>query len=699
MRIRDWKLRTKLVGAFLGASALTLVVGLIGVMGIRDISASGDQLATMEEIKAEFLLREIDHLTWVQKAARFRGDPQVKTVDVETDDHRCGLGNWYYGAGRTSAQSAVPELTEQLDKLEAFHKGLHGSAIKIEKLLQSGDRDRAAAVYESESLINLAELQKILKKARQTIQKHADAVHQLSESNAARSKGMATAGMIVGALLSVLLGWLVARMITRPVAELTVAAGKIAEGDLDCHVASHSRDEIGQLAEGFGELIRYMKEMSEAADGISRGTLDTQIRVRSDRDRLAISFNRALKALRELTGQTQQLIRAAQEGNLDVRGRAEGFEGGFKDLVESINLMMDSVVTPLRETGTVLDQMAKQDLTVRLTGAYRGEFARLTEALNTTIGTLEESLSQVSTGAEQVAVASDQIAKGSQHMAQASSEQASSLEEVSATLQEVSSMAAQNASNAQEALGLSDQARDTVSEGMESMQHLSEAIDRIKQSSDETAKIVKTIDEIAFQTNLLALNAAVEAARAGEAGKGFAVVAEEVRNLAMRSAESAKSTSDLIEVAIGNTANVVTLNSTVCEKLEKISSQVLRVREGVGEIAAASEQQNDGIQQVNTAVEQMNQVTQQTAANAEESASVSEELSSQAEEMNELVAQFRLTSRKRHIKAPTRSAQVRKSSEPEAVVKPKENGHDRLDWPPLDGADLNLDDGWTSVGF
>jgi len=179
---------------------------------------------------------------------------------------------------------------------------------------------------------------------------------------------------------------------------------------------------------------------------------------------------------------------------------------------------------------------------------------------------------------------------------------------------------------------------------MESMQRLSTAINQIKVSTDETAKIVQKIDEIAFQTNLLALNAAVEAARAGDAGKGFAVVAEEVRNLAMRSAEAAKSTAQMIAESMENVENGVALNHEVLAKLGEINGQVQKVSAVMVEVAAASAQQSQGIEQINTAVEQMSQVTEENAANSEESASAAEELSGQAETVRALVATFHLSS-------------------------------------------------------
>jgi methyl-accepting chemotaxis protein len=204
-------------------------------------------------------------------------------------------------------------------------------------------------------------------------------------------------------------------------------------------------------------------------------------------------------------------------------------------------------------------------------------------------------------------------------------------------------MTRQNSENAREARSLSKSAELAVEHGVESMNRLSDAIGRIKASSDATAKIIKTIDEIAFQTNLLALNAAVEAARAGDAGKGFAVVAEEVRNLAMRSAEAAKNTANLIEESVHNSENGVNLNKEVLNNLNEINGQVKKVGAVMSQIAAASEQQTQGVDQVNSVITQMNLVTQQIASNAEESASGAEELAGQSDELKSMVRAFKLS--------------------------------------------------------
>ncbi|MCF8039576.1 MAG: MCP four helix bundle domain-containing protein [Desulfohalobiaceae bacterium] len=246
--------------------------------------------------------------------------------------------------------------------------------------------------------------------------------------------------------------------------------------------------------------------------------------------------------------------------------------------------------------------------------------------------------SGLSEGSEQVASASGQVSSASQSLAEGASQQASSLEETSSSLEEIASQTRQNADNAEQADKAVKDSGQMVESGVSSMQRMNSAINEIKESSNETSKIIKTIDEIAFQTNLLALNAAVEAARAGEAGKGFAVVAEEVRNLAQRSAEAAQNTSQLIEKSQENANNGVSVAEEVAKQLGSIQQSSTKVNTLIGEITAASKEQAQGIDQVNTAVSEMDKVVQQNASNSEESASAAEELSSQAEEMERMVA-------------------------------------------------------------
>jgi len=276
-------------------------------------------------------------------------------------------------------------------------------------------------------------------------------------------------------------------------------------------------------------------------------------------------------------------------------------------------------------------------------------------------------------GSEQIASAAGQVSAASQSLAEGASEQASSLEETSSSLEEMASMTRRNTDSAVKVNDLARQARTAADTGAADMNAMAAAMKEIKTSGDDIAKIIKTIDEIAFQTNILALNAAVEAARAGEAGMGFAVVADEVRNLAQRAAQSAKETSAKIENSVAKTAQGVQISDKVAQSLQEIISKVRQVDELAAEVASASKEQSQGISQVNVAVAQMDKVTQSNAASAEESASAAEELNAQAACLKQSVADLL-----RLVGGNQTTHARRENSPPEAgetaTYKPRRNG-------------------------
>jgi len=256
---------------------------------------------------------------------------------------------------------------------------------------------------------------------------------------------------------------------------------------------------------------------------------------------------------------------------------------------------------------------------------------------NSIVKPVSAAIDGLSDSSSQVTMAAGEISNTSQDMANGATQQASNLEEISASLNEITSMTKQTADNARNADVLVRDSVEKAKAGQDAMGRLNEAVIEIQGSSNETAKILKDIDEIAFQTNLLALNAAVEAARAGEAGKGFAVVAEEVRNLAQRSAESAKKTAHLIESSQASSLRGVSLANETSEAIEKITEVSNKIAVIVNEITTAAEEQARGVTQVNSAIGNMDQITQANAAGSEELAASSEELSSQSLIMNGLM--------------------------------------------------------------
>ncbi len=364
--------------------------------------------------------------------------------------------------------------------------------------------------------------------------------------------------LIVAGVVGVFAWWMAGR-VANPLANAADLAERLAVGDTSREIeALASEDESGRLNASLRRLLAYMRELTAASEKVAAGDMHIALTPKSERDELSRAFMTVAQVNAQLIAEVGGITRSALDGRLSARGDAEQFRGSYRELVEGVNRTLDAVVEPLTEATSVLERLAARDLTARVEGTYKGDHAKITDALNAAAENLDAALADVWSTAEQVAAASGQIGSGSHALAQGANEQASTLQEVSSSLQELTSRTRQNAGNAQTARSLADEARSSAETGTAGMGRLQDAMGRIKQSSDATAKIVKTIDEIAFQTNLLALNAAVEAARAGEAGRGFAVVAEEVRSLALRSAEAAKNTANLIEEAVQNAEGGVT---------------------------------------------------------------------------------------------------------------------------------------------
>ncbi len=282
------------------------------------------------------------------------------------------------------------------------------------------------------------------------------------------------------------------------------------------------------------------------------------------------------------------------------------------------------------------------DLTQRVDADTNDELGQLGKWFNAFVKKIHDTIVQVNASAQEVAAGATQIKEGSNRLAEGTSNQASSIEEISASLEEMSATITQNADNAGNADKLAKEAMNSATNGHNAMKRMADAINRIKTSSDETANIVKTIDEIAFQTNLLALNAAVEAARAGDAGKGFAVVAEEVRALAQRSANAARETTSLITTATANADTGVKISDEVRKILGEIVDGSTKVNTLISEIATACKEQSDGIGQINEGMSSIDRVTQENSASSEESAAAASQMDDQVGKLADLVGTFKV---------------------------------------------------------
>jgi methyl-accepting chemotaxis protein len=349
------------------------------------------------------------------------------------------------------------------------------------------------------------------------------------------------------------------------------------------------------------------------------------------------------RAVLHVAEQTSSLIQATRDGNFAQPPPQDEFKGVYAELVRNTAEMTQAVARPLHEAKSVLERVAAGDLQARVLSDYKGEFLHIKVALNGALDSLGGALWRVQRSADNVARATDEISSTGQDVTEGAAQQAESLKNVSIALEALTDMSGQGLGLAERTQQRTSLAETSAARGVQHMQLLSRAVEDIKSKSDETARIVRSIDAIAFQTNLLALNAAVEAARAGEAGRGFAVVADEVRSLAVRSAEAARSSSDLIEASMASADMGVTLNREVQEMLAEISDRIHEISQAMIEAAASSAAQSDGVRRINEMVESVSLVTQRNASGATAASSAANQLSSEVEQLRQVVAGFRLS--------------------------------------------------------
>lgn len=639
--LNNLKIRAKLLTMMGISLALTIAVGGFSLVRMSAVNAEGENIALTFLPSVNYLgemsatIRRVQSLQFQHIA--MPDEAGFKDIEASLAAADSAL------KASEKAYDALPDQPEEKAAYARFVAAWDVYMAPWEKirLLSRAQKVREANAALTGMLDSYVVADKALSAVSDINEKAALVATQHASSLYAQSKLFVIVLIIISAILGMALSLLISGRVAKTIAILAERTESLRNS---C-IAGTRR---GLTAMSVGDLSVTVKpttmpinntDTDEIGD-ISRA-VDTII---SDIKETIAAFSSTQNTIRKVIGDTQMLVDAAGHGDLAKRADAAIHHGAFRQLVEGMNGTLAAVATPIGEAKSVLGRLADKDLTGRMSGSYEGDYAEMQASINLAIQNLETTITQVATASDQVAAASTQITAGGMSLASGASEQAASLEEVSASVQEFASMAKKSAASATEAQQMSMDARTNATEGAARMQRLTDAVTEIKQSSSETAKIMKSIEEIAFQTNLLALNAAVEAARAGDAGRGFAVVADEVRSLAIRSAEASKSTAELIERGLASAERGVSLNAEVSQSFGRINEQVGRVAQVMSEIATAATHQASGVSQINVALEQLNQVTQSVAANAEESASAAEELNSQAASLKDTVAAFTLDS-------------------------------------------------------
>jgi len=464
--------------------------------------------------------------------------------------------------------------------------------------------------------------------------------------------------------------------ISRPIDESLKIIDRVSVNDITNKVNTAGlQGDYLKIANGINAIVDKLGNIQNSLVKVSSGDMSDlamyeKVGRRSEQDQLMPAMVRMMRAINLLIADADVLAKAGLEGNLEARADVSAHQGAYKEIVQGVNNFIEAVAKPVGEVISVMQDVAKGDLTVRVDGGYQGEFAQLKENINKSLSSLESTIGQVSEAVQQVNSGSQQIADASQSLSQGATEQAASLEEITSSMTEIGSQITKNAESAGNASRLSNNTKTSAETGARNMEKMVEAMRDINLSSQQIAKVNKVIDDIAFQTNLLALNAAVEAARAGVHGKGFAVVADEVRNLAGRSAKAARETAEMIDASTRKAENGLAVAEESAVTFKQIVDGIVKVAVIASEIAVASNEQAQGISQVNQGLGQIDQVTQQNTAHAEETAAAAEQLSGQASHLLTLAAQFQISeSASAYVTAPAPKHAVAARPAPKADSK------------------------------
>ncbi len=623
----------KLISGFIGVAMMVLIVGVVGYRSASNMEVETTNILEASPLTDAAMEMKLAVQTDIGLIMEFLATTDAKALDIRWEEHEAQI-KWFdmfadgILRGAETSEGMIYAAKDQklktiVKEADDFHNDDFQPALK--------------EIYDLklEEFVLMAEAESAMK----GMEKAYDNIIEMTEAFESRIKERITSRMASGASADSIMRkentWADLSMeIKSTIAESRIIieeAGQSFEaGNLNAFVTEYQEE--SDIFDGWVNALLKGANTSEgliaAIDVASLRNAILEIdKIHNERfNMLSKKFMADQKRLAEIKvalGKADELGDSIGNKMTSMLGGVEdGAKAAIDAAANSSKAITESALTQIM-SGVVVGFLIAIGLGILITRS-------ITRPIN-------EVIEGVGDGAEQVASASSEISASSQALAEGATEQASSLEETSSSLEEMTSTVQQNADNAGQAQQLSTVAKETAEKGASAVGKMIESVNEINKSSEEVSKIIKVIDEIAFQTNLLALNAAVEAARAGEHGKGFAVVAEEVRNLAGRSAEAAKSTAGLIESSMVKAKQGSDLAVESGEVLNEIVRNTTKAEDLISEIAAASREQAEGINQVTQAVTQMDQVTQQNSAFSEETASSSEELSSQAESLKGLV--------------------------------------------------------------
>ncbi len=672
-KLNDLKIAQKLFSSFI---IISLIVSYLVISSSKSILELDDRDTYMYEncvLALEKLGYVLEQISEFKKAFREQLIADTPEKRLEEINLRKQISvkitqylSEYEKAISTSEERALYEkfVSERAKLLEIGNK--------FEGLVLSGNLDEAKILLNGDFTTQEVTYSNAIKAL---LDFNAHFAEKIATDNTIRANEVVTWNYILGFIvvaLGIIFGYVITKLITKPINEVKSMIELMAGGQLGKRLNLTQKDELGEMGRALDDFVdKLQKYVIGALNQLSRGDFSAHIPPQSDKDEIAPAVNKTVEEIKGVVKEIKELVAEATEGKLSTRGDLSKLQGGYAEIVKGINSLLDAVVIPVQEGSKVLEVMATGDLTVRMTGEYKGDFRiikesinQLGEALNGVLTEITEAVQATASASNQISASAEEMAAGAQEQSAQASEVASAVEEMTSTIVETTKNANYAAENAKIAGNTAQTGSSVVYETVEGMKRISDVvgnaagtIQALGKSSDQIGEIVQVINDIADQTNLLALNAAIEAARAGEQGRGFAVVADEVRKLAERTTKATKEIAVMIKTIQKDTADAVAsiqmgeqevesgkqMAVKAGDSLKGIVDATNKVIDMINAVASASEEQSSAAEEISKSIESINNVTHESATGIQQIARASEDLNRLTENLQALINRFRIS--------------------------------------------------------